>query len=51
MQISNQWNWDNVDCNYWKEPANDVYYFLDRWKQLNLIHFLDLGCGIGKDYR
>lgn len=48
MVQTNSWDWNNIDSDYWSTPAEDMYYFLHRWKANNLLKILDLGCGIGR---
>lgn len=48
MIKSNSWNWNNIEDNFWQEPADDIYYFLRRWKKEGYSQILDLGCGIGR---
>ena len=46
--VNHGWNWDKVDDAHWAKPSEDVFYFLDRWKDRGLNSILDLGCGIGR---
>jgi len=48
MVESNSWNWDNVSDTYWRDPSEDVYYLLHRWKKAGHETILDLGCGLGR---
>ena len=48
MIKSNSWNWNNIEDNFWQDPADDIYYFLRRWKKEGYSQILDLGCGIGR---
>jgi SAM-dependent methyltransferase len=48
MVKSKEWNWAEVTDNIWKEPSEDVYYYVNRWRKLGFIKFLDLGCGLGR---
>lgn len=48
MIKSKEWNWAEVTDNFWNEPSEDIYYYLNRWKKKNLASFLDLGCGLGR---
>lgn len=48
---SKGWNWQMVSDEYaeiWKNPAPEVFYLLQRWKNQNKHTFLDLGCGLGR---
>jgi SAM-dependent methyltransferase len=42
------WNWSDVPDADWSVPSEDVYYFLYRWRERELLRVLDLGCGIGR---
>ena len=51
MINSKSWKWEIVDENtaqYWKNPAIESYYLVNRWKQQGKKKFLDLGCGLGR---
>lgn len=48
MVKSKEWNWAKVTDNFWNEPSEDVYYYVDRWKKKGYKSFLDLGCGLGR---
>jgi SAM-dependent methyltransferase len=48
MVKSKEWNWAKVTDNFWNEPSEDVYYYVDRWKKKGYKRFLDLGCGLGR---
>ena len=51
MINSKSWKWEIVDENnaqYWKNPAIESYYLINRWQQQNKNKFLDLGCGLGR---
>ncbi len=48
MIKSKEWNWSAVTESFWNEPAEDVYYYLNRWKEKGFRVFLDLGCGLGR---
>ena len=48
---SKGWDWQMVFGEYaeiWKNPAPEVFYLLQRWKNQNKHTFLDLGCGLGR---
>ena len=48
---SKPWDWKIVKGDYedkWKTPSEEVYYLINRWKQLGMENVLDLGCGIGR---
>lgn len=48
MIESKAWNWDVVTDQKWFNPAEEVYYYLDRWSKLGFKTLLDLGCGLGR---
>lgn len=48
MIKSKEWDWETVTGNFWNEPSEDVYYYVNRWKKKNFTCFLDLGCGLGR---
>jgi len=51
MINSKSWKWEIVDENnakYWRNPAIESYYLINRWQQQNKNKFLDLGCGLGR---
>lgn len=48
MIESKGWDWEIADQTIWKEPAEDVYYYLRRWKKAGFVKMLDLGCGPGR---
>lgn len=48
MIQSKAWNWNIADLTYWQEAAAEVYPLIYRWKNQNLLRFLDLGCGVGR---
>lgn len=48
MVESKEWNWAEVKGDFWNEPSEDIYYYLNRWKNKNFTCFLDLGCGLGR---
>jgi ubiquinone/menaquinone biosynthesis C-methylase UbiE len=48
MVISKEWNWAKVDDGIWEKPSEDIYYYINRWKENGYNTFLDLGCGLGR---
>ena len=51
MIKSKGWNWKIVEDDpesVWKNPSIESYYLLNRWFGLEMKHFLDLGCGLGR---
>ncbi|MFZ5354542.1 MAG: class I SAM-dependent methyltransferase [Bacillota bacterium] len=49
MSISKEWDWKKgSEDEWWFIPAEDVYYYVSRWKEKDFVKFLDLGCGIGR---
>ena len=51
MIKSKGWDWkivkDDKDS-VWKNPSQESFYLLNRWKSQNKKDFLDLGCGLGR---
>lgn len=48
---SKGWNWEIVSGKFeefWKNPAVESFYLLQRWKNQNKQKFLDMGCGLGR---
>lgn len=45
---SKGWDWERIKEEKWDIPSEDIYYLINRWKNLNKIRFLDLGCGKGR---
>ena len=45
---SKSWNWNNINDPEWKNPAQEVYSVINRWKSKGYKKVLDLGCGIGR---
>ena len=51
MIDSKAWNWNMIEGDhehYWREPAIESYYLIDRWLNHGKKDFLDLGCGLGR---
>ena len=51
MSLSKSWNWEMLAENqkeYWRNPAEESYYLVNRWKMQGKKDFLDLGCGLGR---
>ncbi len=48
MVESGSWNWNKVSDAFWSEPAEEVYYLVQRWKETGRLTMLDLGCGLGR---
>ncbi len=48
MVKNRAWDWEKVEDDFWHEPAEDIYYFVHRWKEKEFKHILDLGCGMGR---
>jgi len=46
--ISKPWDWNQNTLKLWREPAEEAYYLIARWKKANFREFLDLGCGLGR---
>lgn len=45
---SKSWNWNDIKDPEWKEPAQEVYPIINRWKSKGYKKILDLGCGVGR---
>lgn len=51
MGLSKSWNWEMLAENqkeYWRNPSEESYYLVNRWKMQGKKDFLDLGCGLGR---
>lgn len=51
MSISKGWQWEMLQENqkeYWRNPSEESYYLVNRWKMQGKSEFLDLGCGMGR---
>lgn len=51
MTISKGWDWSVVKgghAEYWRIPAIESFYLMERWRGLGFRDFLDLGCGLGR---
>ena len=48
MADSKAWNWEEVKESIWYEPAEESYYYCEKWKQAHKRKVLDLGCGLGR---
>ena len=51
MIKSQGWDWTIVKedkTSIWKNPSQESFYLLNRWKSQNKKDFLDLGCGLGR---
>jgi SAM-dependent methyltransferase len=49
MVASKAWTWEISKDDIWKNPSEDVFYYVARWKALGFERFLDLGCGLGRN--
>jgi len=49
VSVSKAWTWEVSTDDIWNHPSEDVYYYVERWKELGLQRVLDLGCGIGRN--
>lgn len=48
---SKAWKWEMVKDSFedkWRQPSQESYYLVNRWKALGKQDVLDLGCGIGR---
>ena len=51
MGLSKSWKWEMLAENqkeYWRNPSEESYYLVNRWKTQGKRDFLDLGCGLGR---
>lgn len=49
MVESKAWNWELATEEIWNQPLEDVYYYVQRWKEKGFVKLLDLGCGLGRN--
>jgi len=49
MSISKAWYWEIAEDQIWDYSSEDVYYYVERWKEKKYRNVLDLGCGIGRN--
>ncbi|MFC1746186.1 class I SAM-dependent methyltransferase [Candidatus Riflebacteria bacterium] len=45
---SKSWNWEENITEFWKNPADEIYPLLYKWKANGFNSLLDLCCGIGR---
>lgn len=51
MSVSKAWQWELLredQKEYWRNPSEESYYLLNRWKTQDMSSLLDLGCGMGR---
>lgn len=48
MVSSKGWDWASAEQDIWKIPAEESYYYCQKWKQAGKKSILDLGCGLGR---
>lgn len=48
MVESKGWDWQSADQSIWLDPAEECYYFCEKWKRQGKRSVLDLGCGLGR---
>ncbi len=48
MVKSKGWDWQSADQSIWLDPAEESYYFCEKWKRQGKRSVLDLGCGLGR---
>lgn len=49
MTISKAWSWEISEDPVWDHPSEDIYYYVQRWKEKGFQNILDLGCGLGRN--
>ncbi len=48
MVESKGWDWQSADQSIWLDPAEESYYYCEKWKKQCKRSVLDLGCGLGR---
>ena len=48
MIESKGWDWEKAEKDIWLDPAEESYYFCEKWKKQGRKSVLDLGCGLGR---
>ncbi len=48
MVKSKGWDWQAADDTIWLDPAEESYYYCEKWKKQGRKSVLDLGCGLGR---
>lgn len=51
MGTSKGWQWETLQEDqreYWRNPSEESYYLVNRWRAQGKEEFLDLGCGMGR---
>jgi SAM-dependent methyltransferase len=43
------WDWKRATDTIWLEPAEDIFYYVARWRRQGRLRVLDLGCGLGRN--
>lgn len=48
MVESKGWDWEKAESDIWLDPAEESYFFCEKWKRQGKRSVLDLGCGLGR---
>lgn len=48
MVESKGWEWEKAENDIWLDPAEESYYYCEKWKRQGKRSVLDLGCGLGR---
>lgn len=48
MTKSKEWDWKQVEDEFWLNPCEESFYYANRWKEKNYNSLLDLGSGLGR---
>ena len=48
MSISKAWDWGRESNPIWLNPSEESYFIAQKWKDKNIKHLLDFGCGLGR---
>jgi len=46
--IEKAWDWNKVQSTYWDVPSEELFYYLQIWKEQHKMNLLDLGSGKGR---
>lgn len=48
MSVSKAWDWNKEGSSFWLQPSEESYFVAQQWKDKNIKHILDFGCGLGR---